>query len=94
MSLVIFADQVYMDPTAFFGIFVRGPLQCFVVNVRKFSMKYVHLELLYEPGLKSFTKTLELTNWLGCYFSSDMVLISLYIKRRNKGGTSICKYPN
>ena len=31
-----------MDPTAFFGIFVRGPLQCFVVNVRKFSMKYVH----------------------------------------------------
>ena len=52
MSLVIFADQVYMDPT-FFGIFVRGPLQCFVVNVRKFSMKYVHLELLYESGFKS-----------------------------------------
>ena len=30
--LVIFADQVFIDPT-FFGIFVCGPLQSFVVNV-------------------------------------------------------------
>jgi len=30
--LVIFADQVVIDPT-FFGIFVCGPLQSFVVNV-------------------------------------------------------------
>ena len=28
------------------------------------------------------------------YFSSDMVLISLYIERRNKGGEFIYKYPN
>ena len=26
------SDQVFIDPT-FFGIFVRGPLQSFVVNV-------------------------------------------------------------
>ena len=30
--LVIFADQVFIDPT-FFGIFVCSPLQSFVVNV-------------------------------------------------------------
>ena len=30
--LFIFADQVFIDPT-FFGIFVCGPLQSFVVNV-------------------------------------------------------------
>ena len=30
--LVIFADQAFIDPT-FFGIFVCGPLQYFVVNV-------------------------------------------------------------
>ena len=29
---LIFADQVFIDPT-FFGIFVCGPLQSFVVNV-------------------------------------------------------------
>ena len=28
----MFADQVFIDPT-FFGIFVCGPLQSFVVNV-------------------------------------------------------------
>ena len=30
--IIIFADQVFIDPT-FFGIFVCGPLQSFVVNV-------------------------------------------------------------
>ena len=30
--LVIFADQVFIDAT-FFGIFVCGPVQSFVVNV-------------------------------------------------------------
>ena len=30
--LFLFADQVFIDP-AFFGIFVCGPLQSFVVNV-------------------------------------------------------------
>ena len=30
--LIIFADQVFIDPT-FFGIFVCGPLQSFVVDV-------------------------------------------------------------
>ena len=30
--IFIFADQVFTDPT-FFGIFVCGPLQFFVVNV-------------------------------------------------------------
>ena len=33
--LFIFADQVFIDPT-FFGIFVCGPLQSFVVNVGSF----------------------------------------------------------
>ena len=32
MLLLIFADQVFIDPT-FFGIFVCGPLQSFLVNV-------------------------------------------------------------
>ena len=32
-------------------------------------------------------ETLELTSWSRSYFSNDMALISLYIKRRNKGGT-------
>ena len=32
LLLFIFADQVFIDPT-FFGIFVCGPLQSFVVNV-------------------------------------------------------------
>ena len=31
-SAIIFADQVFIDPT-FFGIFVCGPLQSLVVNV-------------------------------------------------------------
>ena len=30
--IIIFADQVFIDPT-FFGIFVCGPLQFLVVNV-------------------------------------------------------------
>ena len=30
--LLIFADQVFIEPT-FFGIFVCGPLQSFVVNI-------------------------------------------------------------
>ena len=46
-------------------------------------------ELLEFPNIK----TLELTNWSRSYFSSDMVLISLFIKHRNKGGALICKYP-
>ena len=32
LYIVIFADQVFIDPTLF-GIFVCGPLQSFVVNV-------------------------------------------------------------
>ena len=31
-GLIIFADPVFIDPT-FFGIFVCGPLQSFMVNV-------------------------------------------------------------
>ena len=55
----------------------------------------VHLDLLCEPCLKSFPSlVIELTNWWRYYFSSDTVLISLYIKRRNKGGVLICKYAN
>ena len=30
--IIIFADQVFIDPT-FFGIFVCGPLQSLVINV-------------------------------------------------------------
>ena len=55
------------------------------------SIKYVHLELLYEPSFKSIPT---LTSWSRSYFLSETVLISLYIKRRNKGGVLICKYPN
>ena len=33
--IIIFADQVFIDPT-FFGIFVCGPLQSLVVNVCNF----------------------------------------------------------
>ena len=33
--IIIFADQVFIDPT-FFGIFVWGPLQSLVVNVCTF----------------------------------------------------------
>ena len=55
----------------------------------------VHLDLLCEPGLKSFPSlVIELTSWSRSYFSSGTVLISLYIKRRNKGGALICKYAN
>ena len=56
----------------------------------------MHLELLCKPGLKSFPilkRFLELTSCSRSYFASDMVLISLYIKRCNKGGSFICKYP-
>ena len=35
--LVIFADQVFIDPT-FCGIFVCGPFQSFVVNVHPLSI--------------------------------------------------------
>ena len=55
----------------------------------------VHLDLLCEPGFKSFPSlVIELTSWSRSYFSSDTVLISRYIKRRNKGGALICKYAN
>ena len=37
---LFFADQVFMDPT-FFGIFVCGPLQSFVVNVFTSGIAYV-----------------------------------------------------
>ena len=63
----------------------------------QFNIKYVHLGLLYEPSFKSFrilNKTLELTSRLRSCFLSDMVLISLDIKRHNKGGVFISKYPN
>ena len=36
-------------------------------------------------------KTLELTSGSWSCLSSDMVLISIYMKRRNKGGAFICK---
>ena len=55
-------------------------------------IKYVHLELLYELSFKSlnpYITTLELASWSRSYFSSDMILISLYIKRRNKDGALI-----
>ena len=57
----------------------------------QFNIKYVYLELLYEHSFKSIPT---LTSWSRSYFLSDTVLISLYIKHRNKGGVLICKYPN
>ena len=56
----------------------------------------IYLELLYEPSFKSFRalKLLELTRWSRSCFSSDMVLISLDIKRRKKGAALIGKYLN
>ena len=67
-----------------------------MIRYAQFNLKYVHLELLYEPSFKSFPtlKLLELTSWSRSYFSSDVVLISLCIKRCNKGGALISKYPN
>ena len=43
---------------------------------------------VYEPGFESFRmlNSLELTSGCGSCLSSDMVLISFYIKHRNKGG--------
>ena len=38
-----------------------------------------------------YIKTLELTSGCGSCLSSNMVLISFYIKSRNKGGAFICK---
>ena len=38
-----------------------------------------------------YIKTLELTSGSGSCLSSNMVLISFYIKRRNKGREIICK---
>ena len=49
---------------------------------------------MYTSNEFPYIKTLELTSWSKSYFSSDVVSISLYIKRRNKGGALICKYPN
>ena len=48
---------------------------------------------VYEPGFESFRilNSLELTSGCGSCLSSDMVLISFYIKRRNKGREIICK---
>ena len=40
------SDQVFIDPT-FFGIFVRGPLQSFVVNVCT-----LYSESCIKPGIK------------------------------------------
>ena len=46
------------------------------------NIKYVHLDLLYEPSFKSFRtlKLLELTSWSRSYFSSDVLLLSLFSK--------------
>ena len=48
----------------------------------QFNIKYVHLDLLYEPSFKSFRtlKLLELTSWSRSYFSSDVLLLSLFSK--------------
>ena len=50
----------------------------------QFSIEYVHLELLYEPGFKSFP-TSKIKN-----SPVDRVLI----KHCSKGGALISKYPN
>ena len=44
-------------------------------------------------GFESFRilNSLELTSECGSCLSCDMVLISFYIKHRNKGGAFICK---
>ena len=47
-------------------------LKCYLLRTRFQEFPYI--------------KTLELTSWSKSYFSSDVVSISLYIKRRNKGG--------
>lgn len=54
----------------------------------QFSLKYVHLALLYSMNRVSrsevpYINTLELTIWSRYYFSSDMVLISLYFISSN-----------
>ena len=49
--LVIFADQVFIDPT-FFGIFVCGPLQSFVVNVCKSVKPCSQFYFLFSKSLK------------------------------------------
>ena len=46
VSLFIFADQVFIDPT-FSGIFVCGPLQSFVVNVCIFFDPFVSVSLVF-----------------------------------------------
>ena len=60
-------------------------------------MKYKRYhEGSFSASLRQFPylKTLQLTSWSWSYFSSNMVLISLYIKRHNKGKEIICKYVN
>ena len=49
--LVIFADQVFIDPT-FLGIFVCGPLQSFVVNVCKSVKPCSQFYFLFSKSLK------------------------------------------
>ena len=52
---------------------------------------------LYELGFKSFATLKAYNSRVGRGLisqASDMVLICLHIKRRNKGGAFICKYPN
>ena len=49
--LVIFADQVFIDPT-FLGIFLCGPLQSFVVNVCKSVKPCSQFYFLFSKSLK------------------------------------------
>ena len=44
---IIFADQVFIDPSTFFGIFVCGPLQSLVVNVVTSTQQIFFLLQIY-----------------------------------------------
>ena len=50
--IIIFADQVFIDP-AFFGIFVCGPLQSFMVNVNFVSTVLYCVALVYNSYIFS-----------------------------------------
>ena len=58
-------------------------------------LKYKRNYTSYMPRFHEFPniKTLELMSWSRSYFSIHLVLISLHIKHRNKGGAFICQIP-
>ena len=99
--IIIFADQVFIDPT-FFGIFVCGPLQSLVVNVCNFLV-FVFADRLWI--FSSFQKSLFiivpqkniqtrlLRLWLNWIFNNYWIRLSYHLKNygvirqgRSRGG--------